>query len=212
MRAVLASLVLVSLTVAACSSGSEGAQAEDPSTQAAANASGTLHIEVTGPGLDTPSEATATATGIAANTAANTAAPAASQHGIVGVLTSGSGGDGWSSTSAAQIGSAFTEDSTPSSAGSGLDRETIKKVVKQNVGRIRICYDSALAKNPNLKGKLTTKFVIGPEGKVTAATTSGDIADQGVIDCVSKAFRGLTFPKPSDGKPVTISYPFVFAP
>ncbi|NUP09186.1 MAG: AgmX/PglI C-terminal domain-containing protein [Polyangiaceae bacterium] len=202
------SFTVVSLVLAACSSGNEGAQAEDPSTQAEASASGTLQIEVTGPGLDDAPAEAATAT----STTANAAPPAASeQHGTLGVMMSG--GAEASSADAAKIASAFAaEEAKEASSGSGLDREAIKKVVQRNVSRVRLCYESALAKQPNLKGKVTTKFVIGPEGKVTAATSSGDIPDQAVIDCVSKAFRGMTFPKPSDGKPVTISYPFVFAP
>ncbi len=92
-----------------------------------------------------------------------------------------------------------------------LPPETIQRVVRANFGRYRACYQSALAQNPNLQGRVVVRFVIGRNGTVSSASGSGDLPNPGVISCVAGAFQGLSFPPP-DGGIVTVSYPLVFSP
>jgi hypothetical protein len=91
-----------------------------------------------------------------------------------------------------------------------LPPEVIQRVVRQNAGRYKACYQSALRTNPNLQGRVEVRFVIGRDGTVSSASAGGDMPDAGVKSCVAGAFRSLTFPKP-DGI-VTISYPLMFYP
>lgn len=92
-----------------------------------------------------------------------------------------------------------------------LPPEVIQRIVRQNFGRFRLCYEDGLRNNPNLQGRVNTRFVINRDGRVSNVAAGGDIPDSQVIACVSSAFRNLTFPKP-DGGIVTVAYPIVFTP
>jgi hypothetical protein len=92
-----------------------------------------------------------------------------------------------------------------------LDRESILATVRTATPRSRACYESALRKQPNLKGTLTVTFVIGSDGRVTSAQGSG-FPDATVTECVGKVFRTLRFPAPADGKVTPVKYPLTFQP
>ncbi len=90
--------------------------------------------------------------------------------------------------------------------------EVVQRIVRQNYGRFRMCYENGLRSNPNLSGRVTTRFVIGRDGSVANASNGGsDLADPGVVSCVVSAFYGLSFPTPENGV-VTVSYPIAFSP
>lgn len=93
-----------------------------------------------------------------------------------------------------------------------LPAEVIQRVVRQNHGKIRYCYERGLAKNPNLNGRVGVRFVIGRDGAVVSVANAGSsVASSEVVECVVRAFYGLTFPKPEGGL-VTVSYPIVLSP
>jgi hypothetical protein len=89
--------------------------------------------------------------------------------------------------------------------------EVIQRVVRQNFGRFRLCYENGLRTSPTLAGRAVVRFVIGRDGRVSNVSGGGDIPDSSVISCVTRAFYGLSFPQP-DGGIVTVSYPIVFTP
>jgi hypothetical protein len=92
-----------------------------------------------------------------------------------------------------------------------LPPEVIQRIVRQNFGRFRLCYENGLRNNPNLQGRVSVRFVIGRDGRVSNVGGGGDIPDGGVVSCVTRAFYGLSFPQPEGGI-VTVSYPIVFTP
>jgi len=93
-----------------------------------------------------------------------------------------------------------------------LPPEVVQRIVRQNYGRFRMCYENGLNRNPNLTGRVTARFVIGREGSVTNAQNGGsDLPDSAVVSCVVSAFYGLSFPTPENGI-VTVSYPIMFSP
>jgi len=93
-----------------------------------------------------------------------------------------------------------------------LPPEVIQRVVRQNFGRFRHCYDQALTRNPNLQGRVAARFVIDRSGAVSNVTNGGsDLPDSNVVSCVLGAFYGLSFPAP-DGGIVTVVYPIAFSP
>jgi hypothetical protein len=102
---------------------------------------------------------------------------------------------------------------SPSSTVSGhLPPEVVQRIVRQNYGRFRQCYENGLRGNPNLTGRVTARFVISREGSVTNVQNGGsDLPDSGVVSCVVAAFYGLSFPTPEAGI-VTVSYPIMFSP
>jgi hypothetical protein len=93
-----------------------------------------------------------------------------------------------------------------------LPPEVIQRIVRQNFGRFRLCYENGLRNNPNLQGRVGVNFVIGRDGAVSQVQNGGsDLPDSGVVQCVVRAFYGLSFPQPEGGI-VTVGYPIMFSP
>lgn len=89
--------------------------------------------------------------------------------------------------------------------------EIIQRVVRQNFGRFRFCYEAGLRANPSLEGRVVVKFVIDRTGAVSFSGEAGsDLADAHVVQCVVRAFADLAFPSPEGGL-VTVVYPIVFS-
>jgi hypothetical protein len=93
-----------------------------------------------------------------------------------------------------------------------LPPEVIQRIVRQNFGRFRLCYENGMRNNPNLQGRVTVKFVIDRSGAVGMTADGGsDLPDQGVVQCVVRGFGNLSFPQPEGGM-VTVVYPIMFNP
>jgi hypothetical protein len=93
-----------------------------------------------------------------------------------------------------------------------LPPEVIQRIVRQNYGRFRMCYEQGLSRNPNLEGRVQVRFVIGRDGSVSNVQNGGsDLPDSGVVNCVISAYYGLSFPQPEGGI-VTVVYPIMFQP
>ena len=92
-----------------------------------------------------------------------------------------------------------------------LPPEAIQRIVRQNFGRFRLCYEDGLRRNPSLEGRVTVNFVIGRDGAVSNVSEGGsDLPDQQVRSCVVRNFYGLSFPQPEGGI-VTVAYPISFS-
>jgi hypothetical protein len=92
-----------------------------------------------------------------------------------------------------------------------LPPDVIQRIVRQNFGRFRNCYESGLRANPNLEGRVVARFVIGSDGAVSNVSAGGDLPDASVKSCVAAAFYGLSFPTPEGGI-VTVAYPIMLTP
>lgn len=99
-----------------------------------------------------------------------------------------------------------------SSVSGRLPPEVVQRIVRQNFGRFRMCYEQGLRNNPNLAGRVSIGFTIGRDGTVGAVQNAGsDLPDSSVVGCVQGAFRGLSFPAPEAGI-VKVVYPISFSP
>ena len=92
-----------------------------------------------------------------------------------------------------------------------LPPEVIQRIVRQNFGRFRLCYENALRSNPNLQGTVSVSFVIGVDGSVSSVGGGGSLPDSGAVSCVIRSFGGLSFPQPEGGV-VKVTYPIAFSP
>jgi hypothetical protein len=84
--------------------------------------------------------------------------------------------------------------------------------VKARQALIKACYENALKRNPNLKGKISIRFTILETGGLAdiAAAQNGLGAPE-VAACIIQAMKSWrTQFRPSG--PVTVEYPFVFSP
>lgn len=91
-----------------------------------------------------------------------------------------------------------------------LPPEVIQRIVRQNFGRYRLCYENGLRSDPSLHGRVTVRFVIDRSGAVQKATDGGStLPDKTVVACVVRGFGNLSFPQPEGGI-VTVVYPIEF--
>jgi hypothetical protein len=94
-----------------------------------------------------------------------------------------------------------------------LDKDPIRKVVREHINEIRRCYDEGLALDFNLKGRVEVKFKILGDGTVgESAVLESTLRDADVATCIGAAPLLWTFPKPERGETVTVGYPFVLEP
>lgn len=92
-----------------------------------------------------------------------------------------------------------------------LAKEVIRRVIRRHLNQLRYCYERRLLADPNLEGKVVTRFTIGPNGNVVAARDAGStMPDDEVKACVNRVFRRMRFPKPKGGGVVVVTYPLVF--
>ena len=93
-----------------------------------------------------------------------------------------------------------------------LPPEVIQRIVRQNYGRFRLCYENGLRTNPSLQGRVAVRFVIGRDGAVSNVSNgNSDMPDAAVVACVIRAYYTLAFPQPEGGI-VTVVYPIMFSP
>ncbi len=93
-----------------------------------------------------------------------------------------------------------------------IDQQKLAAFVKARFGLIKACYENALKRNPNLKGKVSIRFTIletGGLSDINAAVNS--LGSPEVAACIMNTMRTWrTQFRPSG--PVTVEYPFVFTP
>ena len=92
-----------------------------------------------------------------------------------------------------------------------LPAADIQKIVRTHFDSFRECYETGLARDAKLAGKVVVKFIIDTGGHVSHATIENGttIPDTQVRECVRAGYERLAFPKP-DGGEVTVVYPIVF--
>ncbi|EYF00838.1 Hypothetical protein CAP_8927 [Chondromyces apiculatus DSM 436] len=80
----------------------------------------------------------------------------------------------------------------------------------------RACYNAALQRRPDLRGRIAARFVLEEDGTVTRACDAGsDLDDPEMLACVLRVFTTLTFDPYVIGDPcpaVTVNYPLAFSP
>jgi len=90
--------------------------------------------------------------------------------------------------------------------------EGVERAVRQNFGRYRMCYEQGLARDPDLAGEVTLRFVIDGQGRVLRAASYGRaLPDEDVVSCVASAFYSLPF-GPQGATMTSVSYTLAFTP
>jgi|SRR6478736_323515 len=87
----------------------------------------------------------------------------------------------------------------------------IQASIRSHFSELRDCYVHRLRFNPNLEGKVQTKFAILPSGEVTSVhIIDTTIPDCFVPACMADVFQRMTF-SPAEGV-TTVTYPVMFSP
>jgi hypothetical protein len=85
--------------------------------------------------------------------------------------------------------------------------DDVSRVLKDNFGRFRLCYEPAIATNPSVAGFVLFELTVDKDGSVSSAkTTESEIADAKAIACLLDSCKRLVFPKPADGKRATLTF------
>ncbi len=90
-----------------------------------------------------------------------------------------------------------------------LDKEIIRRVVRQHRNEIKYCYESELQKNKNLGGRVVVRFTISATGSVVSAVVKeSNLSNATVERCMTGKIRRWVFPEPKGGGIVIVNYPF----
>lgn len=85
------------------------------------------------------------------------------------------------------------------------------RVIGENSGAVRACYERALKSNHGLQGRLSLMLQVGASGQVQSVQVGGSLRDPTVFSCVRSVASRWRFPAPTGGCAV-VSAPFSFTP
>jgi len=111
-------------------------------------------------------------------------------------------------------GEATTRPSLDGGAGGGaLEANDIRDVMREHHEEFGFCFAWQLHTHPDLGGRLTMEFEIGPDGGVTGARIIDDaLGDETVSRCFVNVTRRMEFPAGPREGPVVVRYPFILSP
>lgn len=99
---------------------------------------------------------------------------------------------------------------TPQAQG-GLAPDQVRRVVVAHVGAIRACFEKEAQRDPSLRGRVTLKWAVDPDGAVPAASVlASTLGNPAVESCMVRQVRSWKFPSAQSTTAVS-AYPFVFA-
>ena len=121
--------------------------------------------------------------------------------GGVGTKGRGTGGTGYGTGGLGQKGSSKIEiEGGDADVGGGMDKEAIRRVIRENLRTIRNCYEKELQRNPDLFGKVVIEWDINEGGKVTRAVVkSNGLANANVGNCIASHLKRLEVPRSARG-------------
>jgi hypothetical protein len=93
----------------------------------------------------------------------------------------------------------------------GLQRDVVQRIVRQNFGSFRRCYENALWKEPIVPAEVTVRMVVDRSGAVRSTGVQSSSGPASVGVCVARAVGNLSFPARKSGE-VIVTYPIAFDP
>ncbi len=92
-----------------------------------------------------------------------------------------------------------------------LKPTTVRRVLSRYKSQARYCYEKELTRNPNLAGKVTAEFVIGPTGSVLQSKIqSTSLQNSNVEKCLLRSVNKMKFPACQGGGNAYVTYPWIF--
>lgn len=93
-----------------------------------------------------------------------------------------------------------------------LSKEVVRRILHLHRNEVRFCYEQELIRRPDLRGRVSVKFIISETGAVvTAALASSTLATPRLESCIVTAVRRWTFPTSASGV-VVVTAPFMLEP
>jgi hypothetical protein len=96
----------------------------------------------------------------------------------------------------------------------GLPPEVVQRIVRQQYGRFRKCYEDAKKADPKLgAGVVGVEFTIDKSGAVSGAKETGStLKDAALGACFVDVYSKLSFPAPEGNKPAKVTIPAMMTP
>lgn len=92
-----------------------------------------------------------------------------------------------------------------------LEKSEIRDSIQAAILEFRRCYERVLSSSNGDVGRIETRFLIGPTGRVVEAdVVDDDLDNQSVSLCVLNVICNIEFPAPRGDGAVLVSYPFEF--
>lgn len=99
-------------------------------------------------------------------------------------------------------------------AGNSVDKEEVRRKIRENIQSFKGCYKERLEKtNSKIGGKVVLEWDFDDSGSVkNAKINSTTLNDSIVENCMVDKLKALKFPPAPKGEIVNIIYPFVLSP
>ncbi len=131
----------------------------------------------------------------------------------------GPGGTGRGKKGLLAVGGLGTKETSPiqvseqgASQVTGMDREAIRRVIREHIREIRSCYEHELQAAPDLYGKVVLEWDITEGGRVARAIVSNNgIGNSKIGECLVAHLRSWKFPDPPANQIGRVVYPFIFS-
>jgi hypothetical protein len=94
------------------------------------------------------------------------------------------------------------------------DANGIRTAMRDAVPMLKECYEPWAEMNPELQGKLTARFIIGPDGGTphNVGVVEGGLGSEALDGCVLSVIESeMRFTRSSNGEPVEVTYPLRFS-
>ena len=92
---------------------------------------------------------------------------------------------------------------------SGLNQETIFKVITENSRSMNLCLTESMKKGEKLSGKMEIILTIAPDGSVPETKIEApEFKSTQMASCTIRRIKSWRFPR-FNGEPVTVSYPYL---
>lgn len=136
-------------------------------------------------------------------------------YGIAGVGTQGrgTGTTGYGTGGIGQKGSVqINVAGQEGEFGGGMDKEAIRRVIRDHIREIRNCYERELQRSPDLYGKIVLEWDIEEEGRVSRVVTKNNaLGNDAVANCIMGRLKMWKFPDPPKDQVGRVVFPFVFS-
>lgn len=113
-------------------------------------------------------------------------------------------------TLTSQTADAAAHTSTTAQVNGGLDKATVREVVRARIDDVRHCYNAELNDNEELAGSVVVDFTIAATGSVHDVKVAESTMPARFDTCMAK--RVATWQFPAAAQPTAVSYPFVMEP
>ncbi len=91
----------------------------------------------------------------------------------------------------------------------GLSKDSIRRVIQKHLRSINSCYKYGSGRESELKGEITLKLIIDPEGRVSVVQVNAiKEKNKGLERCIIQKLKELHFPAPEAGINVVVTITF----